>query len=133
MSIPYKTVLRKNPLDLSSPGKFYPQPVYGKRMEIVDLTDEIDRRSGVNRIDIIAVLEALTMVIPFYLASGNIVRLGEFGSFRMTLDSEGTPDEKDFVSAKISGMRMRFLSGSEVKKVMKTVTFDKVGEPAVIK
>ncbi len=52
--------------------------------------------STVSEIDTAAVIEAMIIKVPERIVNGEIVRLGDFGSFYVTLKSEGADSENAF-------------------------------------
>ena len=51
-------------------------------------------RSTLSSADVKAVLDSLNWAMDLELSSGNVVQLGEFGNFRMSINSEGTNDAR---------------------------------------
>ena len=125
MSVLYRSVLRKNPLVASDPGKYYPSPVYRGKMQLRQIAKEISERTSLNSTDTMAVLEALTQVIPDLLSDGFIVGLGDFGSYRLTFKSVGEDVEKDVSASNIKGLSVKFFPGSEFKNHLATVKAEK--------
>jgi len=68
----------------------------------------------VSSIDTLAVLESLLTVIPSYLLDGKIVRLGDFGSFRLTVSSEGADTEGNFSKDLIKSANLNFRPGKQI-------------------
>ena len=69
-------------------------------------------RSTLSSADVKAVLDSLNWAMDLELSSGNVVQLGEFGNFRMSINSEGTNTPEDFDATKIKGVRIIFFPGS---------------------
>ena len=69
-------------------------------------------RSTLSSADVKAVLDSLNWAMDLELSSGNVVQLGEFGNFRMSINSEGTNTPEDFDATKIKGARIIFFPGS---------------------
>lgn len=65
-------------------------------------------RSTLSSADVKAVLDSLNWAMDLELSSGNVVQLGEFGNFRMSINSEGTNTPEDFDATKIKGVRIIF-------------------------
>ena len=83
--------------------------------------------STVSTADTIALLEAFLTVVPDQLADGKIVELGEFGTFRISLSSDGA-DTADKVSAdNITDVRVIFNPGKRFEDVLATLKFQKEG------
>ena len=76
-------------------------------------------------IDTMAVLEALVKVVPQNIADGKIVRLGDFGSFRLSVSSTGVEKVEDVTVVDITNNRMRFRPGKEVQKVLNNIEYKK--------
>jgi hypothetical protein len=53
------------------------------------------------------------------------VRLGEFGSFMVTISSEGAETAEAFNASLIRSNAIRFRPGKEVQKVLKTVQYQR--------
>jgi len=71
------------------------------------------------------VLESLLKVIPDHLLNGRIVRLGDFGSFRLTLASEGADTEDDFSKSMIKKVKLNFRPGKQIRNDLKTAEYEK--------
>ncbi len=67
--------------------------------------------------DIRAVLYALVDVMTGALADGQSVRLGELGSLRVNIRSEGKATEKEVTAAAIKGAKVIFTPGADIKKM----------------
>jgi len=125
MSVKFNVVERPNPQDREAPRKFYPSIQSSGRRSLRQLSNRITQMCTVSTPDTLAVLESLLTVIPQELAEGNIVELGDFGSFWLRNNSEGT-EELDKVSAsQVTNLLPRFIPGKEFKKALATVDFVK--------
>ena len=124
----YKLYQRVNPKAPEEPRKYYAFPQTSGIAEIRYLATRIARESTVSTVDTLAVLEALLHVIPDLLLEGKIVKLGEFGSFRLSLSSEGTANPDEFNVSMIKRTNLLFRAGSEFKDQLTNVKFTKVSE-----
>jgi predicted histone-like DNA-binding protein len=113
MAINYQTIQKTNPLKPSDPKKFYASAVYKDKMNLRRIAKDIARSTSLSSTDALAVLDALTQVIPIFLLDGNIVSLGDFGTFRITLHSTGTLTEEEFTTANITDYKLHFRAGKE--------------------
>ena len=66
------------------------------------------------------------MIIPRHIEKGEIVRLGELGSLRLTINSEGSDTEEDVNASKIKKANYRFSPGPELKQVLKVLKYQRV-------
>ena len=108
MSLEYRLVQRGNPTDPDAPKKYYANPVTRTHVTLRVLSKEIADISTVSPADTMAVIESLLQLIPNHVALGDIVRLGDFGSFSIGLSSQGAATAEDFTSGLIKGLKMRF-------------------------
>jgi hypothetical protein len=81
MNVKYNVVERANPSNREAPKKFYPSIVSSGRMTSRELAAEAANVSTLSSADLAAALEIFLNIIPKELAKGNIVELGDFGSF----------------------------------------------------
>ena len=85
---------KKNPLKRDQ-VKFYPQMAPGVPVMLRTIVGRIEKRSGVSSASVKAVLDALQYEILQTLSDGNSVRLGDLGSFRLTMHGEGVTTAKE--------------------------------------
>ena len=70
-------------------------------------------------------LEAFLHVVPEKLADGKIVELGDFGTFRVTVSSEGAALAADVNVRSITDTRVIFTPGKRFKQMLDTIQFQK--------
>lgn len=128
MPINYVVTPRVNPKDLQAPRKFYAIAKSTGEETPRQLATEISKRNGLSVADVFATIEALIDLVPERLAEGKIVRLGEFGSFSISLSSEGVEKEEDFTSVNIKSNSLNFRSGKLVQKVLDGAEYKKATE-----
>ena len=126
MSVNYKPVAKKNPSQQAEPAKYYAQVVSNGDMTTRQLAKQISAISTVSAADTMAVIEAFLEVVPQALADGKIVRLGDFGSFSLTVNSEGAVDALTLSKNQIKKVSVRFRPGKEFTVVTNAVEFTKV-------
>lgn len=126
MPIKYKVIQRVQP-GVSGGGdkKFYATNNISGEKTLADLTTEIERISTVSGADIRAVLYGLFDVMKTALANGEAIRLGEIGSLRVSISSEGKATEKEVTAASIKGAKVVFTPSKEIKKVLETLDYQK--------
>ena len=126
MSAKYNVIPKKNPRDQEAPRKYYPSFVTSGRVSLRQLSRQIAEVSTVSSVDTIAVLEALLTIIPREIANGNIVELGDFGTFRLRIKTEGADTAEAVTSRNITQAMPRFMPGKESQKSLNDVTFEKI-------
>lgn len=60
------------------------------------------------------------------LADGQVVRLGELGSLRVSIGSEGKETEKEVTAASIKSAKVVFTPGKSIKDMLSTLTYEKM-------
>ncbi len=125
MTIHYNVVERANPQDREAPKKFYPSIQASGRMSLRQLSKRISQMCTVSSPDTLAVLESMLAVIPEELANGNIVELGDFGSFWLRNTAEGAVEMDKVSASQVTNLLPRSNPGKEFKKALATVDFEK--------
>jgi len=121
--IEYSVIPRKNPLRREEPAMYYAQMKSREVATLEEICDSIGKRCTVTKPDIMAVIAALEETTIESLQSGQITRLGDLGSFHLTLRSKGTETEKEFHCSMIKVPCIRFTPGKSLKRAMKSVEF----------
>ena len=106
----FTSVLRKNMMEKDKPDLYYALAKSSGEIDIDEMAERIQRSSTVNWADVVCVLR---------------VRLGNIGSFYVTLRSNGVLVQKDVKEGLIKGARVRFRPGKEIKDALKTLDYSK--------
>ena len=122
-----KLIERRKPGTKTRPGKFYASPVNVGKKSLRDIAHDIAGRSSLTRGDIENVLANFMDCLPHYLRDGFSVQLGEFGTMRLTLSSEGAATEKTFKTETIKP-RVTFTPGVELKAALRDNSYETVKE-----
>ena len=122
-----KLVKRKRPGAKDDAGKLYANPVNVGKKTMHDIAKDIAGRSSLTRGDIENVLFNFIDRLPSYLRDGFSVQLGEFGTMRLTLSSEGAATVKAFKTETIKP-RVTFTPGVELKVALRENSYETVKE-----
>jgi predicted histone-like DNA-binding protein len=125
MSVKFNVVERGKPGDLETPKKFYPSIQSTGRVTTRELAEQAAKISTLSTVDMMAAIESFLSIIPGELAKGNIVELGEFGSFWLRTESEGTATPEEVQAAQITIILPRFNPGKLFKQVLDAIQFVK--------
>lgn len=127
MAVKYKVIERGEP-GVAGGGekKFYAAAVLSGEKTLAGLTRDIEKISTVSGADIRAVLYALVDVMTGSLADGHVVRLGELGSLRVSISSEGKAAASEVTAAAIRGAKVIFTPGKGIKDTLATLQYEKV-------
>ncbi|MFV0530625.1 MAG: HU family DNA-binding protein [Flavobacteriales bacterium] len=127
MAVTYTLVERQNPQNREAPKKYYAQAKSSGELTIENLSEEIAQRSTtVSDTDVLAVLNDLNKLLNRHLSDGRIVRFGNFGSFQISLSSEGAESEEKFNPSLIKRAKINFRPGSKTRDMLKTLKYAKV-------
>lgn len=120
----YKLVQRfSKPGDPTSQKKWYAMAQSTGSAGMTELCMLIAARSTVSSADVKAVLDNLNFVIDFQLKSGRTVRLGELGSFRLSVSSKGVADKEAFTSSLLKAPRIIFTPGEALRETRLNAKF----------
>jgi predicted histone-like DNA-binding protein len=126
MSVKFKVVEKGNPGKPSEPKKFYASANADGEVTFRSLSKQIAQGSTtVSDTDVLAVLNDLNKALVLHLAEGKIVRFGDFGSFQVSLSSEGTETAEKFNSSHVKSAKIHFRPGIDLKEMLKTLHFEK--------
>ncbi|MBP3227928.1 MAG: HU family DNA-binding protein [Bacteroidaceae bacterium] len=107
MAIRYKIIPRKQP------GKQGEVKYYGvQRSSQIDadqFIENIVQKNTCTRADVLAVLASIKEELVASIRNGQSVTLGELGTFRFTIKTQGVEQKKDFSADNIKKVCVRFL------------------------
>lgn len=125
MTVKFNVVERGNPSKPEESRKFYPSIQSSGRLTLRELAEQAADRSTLTTADILAAIESFLAIIPRELAKGNIVELGDFGSFWLRTTSEGAETAESVRADQISTVLPRFNPGKQFKQTLDAITFNK--------
>lgn len=132
MSIKFN--VKKQNHDIANNGvlKFYAKAQSSGVINFNSICETISDRSTVTKGDVMAVLEGCIFAMKTALNNGNIVRLGDFGSFQVGIKSDGTLTEKEFSASKIKSAHINFRPGAALTNMLDNLSYQKVTTPEVV-
>jgi predicted histone-like DNA-binding protein len=126
MPLKYKLVQKGNPSRPDEPKKVYAMAVNDMLIDQRRLSDEIAAMSTISPADTYAMIECLIRIIPKHVINGEVVSLGDFGTFSVNLRSQGAESRDAYNLSLINGVKMIFRPGKVVKKALKEVIYQKM-------
>ena len=117
--IKYVIRAKKNPI--AKIVKYYPQIAPTTPVTLAQIVKRIEKRSTVSSADVKAVLDALQYEVIEALQSGNSVRLGDLGSFRLSIKANGstTSDEARRTGANaIKAVNVQFTKSTAMRDAL---------------
>ena len=127
-TVTYSVVPRITPRDKDASPKFYACAQASGDINIREMSERIQQSCTVTKADVHAVLVALEDVIIAALKSGEIVRLGDLGSFQIGLNSKGALTEEEYTPNLIQKARINFRPGIALSGILTTLSFSKVAK-----
>jgi predicted histone-like DNA-binding protein len=125
MPVKYVIVPHKIPSKPDVPSSYYPRLKSSGEVSLRQIADDIAQESSVSQADTMAVIESLLQNIPEYLAEGKIVRLGELGSFYLSIQAEGSPSPEKVNTSKIKRNKLYFRAGKLLKEMLKYIKYER--------
>lgn len=117
---------RVNPLAPLDPRKYYAFIQSQGTITLRKLAKRISRESTISMMDTMAVLEGFLQVIPDLLLDGKIVKLNDFGTFRVTISSSGADTAEDFTASMIKGLNLKFRPGVEFRDMLQLAKYQSI-------
>ena len=115
-----------NPAEKGTPPKFYGHVQARGDVTLREMSERIQQSCTVHKSDVFAVLVALEDVITDALRGGEIVRLGDLGTFQIGISSKGAVTEEDYDESLIKKARINFRPGMALAGILTNLTFTKV-------
>ena len=125
MPAKYRVISRINPSNPQAAPKYYPSFISSNRITKRQFVDKLAQGSTLTTIDLMAVLEGFLQNIPKEISNGNIVDLGDFGSFKLRIKATGEDTEEKVTASNISNVLVQFRPGKDFKKAIKQTEFIK--------
>ena len=123
MPVKYNIVERGNPSNREAPKKYYPSIQSSGRVTTREMAEMAADRSTLTTADMMAAIESFLAIVPQQLAKGNIVELGDFGSFWLRSTAEGAAAPEETNAAQITSLLPRFNPGKTFKKALRGVEY----------
>jgi predicted histone-like DNA-binding protein len=115
-----------NPSEKGTPPKFYGHVQARGDVSLREMSERIQQTCTVHKSDVYAVLVALEDVITDALKGGEIVRLGDLGTFQIGISSKGALTEEDYDESLIKKARINFRPGLALANILGNLSYKKV-------
>ena len=124
--VTYSVSPRMNPSEKGTPPKFYGHVQARGDVSLREMSERIQQTCTVHKSDVFAVHVALEDVITDALKGGEIVRLGDLGTFQIGISSKGAVTEEDYDESLIKKARINFRPGTALSSILGSLTYKKV-------
>lgn len=130
-NVTYSVVPRYNPSEKGTPPKYYAQSQASGEVDVREMAERIQQNCTVTKADVHAVLVAMEDVIILALKSGEMVRLGDLGTFQIGVTSKGALTEEEFNVSLIKRARINFRPGVALSSFLTSLSYAKVPKKVV--
>lgn len=120
--VKYIIQAKKNNFSPDKKIMYYPQIAPANALSLAQIIKRIESRSTVSSPDVKAVLDALQTEVIDALQNGNTVRLGDLGSFRLTIKAGGVTTAaaaKKDGAALIKAVNVQFTKSAVMREAFK--------------
>ena len=124
--VTYSVSPRINPRDKDASPKYYGHVQANGEVNIREMAERIQQTCTVHKSDVFAVLVALEDTITDALKNGEIVRLGDLGTFQIGISSKGALTEEDYDESLIKKARINFRPGLALANILGNLSYKKV-------
>ena len=125
-NVTYSVSPRINPREKDEAPLYFAHVQANGEASIREMAERIQQTCTVHKSDVFAVLVALEDVITDALKGGEIVRLGDLGSFQIGISSKGALTEEDYDESLIKKVRINFRPGSVLSNILGNLSYKKV-------
>jgi predicted histone-like DNA-binding protein len=123
MPIVVNRVERPNPQDPTAPKKWYPTLKTISHVGEKEVAKEISDETTLNSKEAEIALDRMDIVMLRNLLASNSVQLGDWGSFHLTCNGEGSDTKEGVSVANIKSLNIRFSPGRALKEALKGASF----------
>jgi predicted histone-like DNA-binding protein len=126
MSIFFNKVERGNPQNPAAPKKWYPSLKTIAQVQQKEVAAEIADETTLNPKEAEMALYQFQKVLVRNLLASNSVQLGDWGSFHLTCQGEGSDTREEVSGTKIKKLNIQFTPGKDLQEVLKKAAFKPV-------
>jgi predicted histone-like DNA-binding protein len=123
MAVKLKKIQRKNPQNAASSKWYLTQETTGS-VGLMEIAKEIEGRSALSLGDVQSVLSNMVEVLPTFLKLGQSVKLEGFGTFRISVTSEGAETAEELSAHHVDRVKIVFLPSVELKRNVENISFE---------
>jgi predicted histone-like DNA-binding protein len=125
MAVLIKAVGMINPVQPQAPMQYYPRAIQSGVVDLEVLTALISASTTLTETDCHAVIISLVKTVTDALEEGKIVRLGQMGSFQISVKGSASPTPEGITAKNVGSASIVFRPGVRFKKMLKNLTFYK--------
>ena len=122
MAINVKCVQRSNPNDRSI-VKWYPIQKMSQLLDENEVAEYIADETTLNPSEAMMAIRQLYKIVSRELLNGNTVKLGNLGTFSVSLTTTGAESKSELTANNIEKVNLRFIASSKIKEALQNAKF----------
>lgn len=107
--------MSSKPGDKTAPKLYYAKAQASGVVTIDEIAEEIAYATAMTEGDVLCAIRSLIRQLTKHLSNGKIVRMDQFGSFQLQLQSEGAESIQAFTSSNITGVSIQFRPSGTIR------------------
>ena len=123
MAILYSKIQRANPQDREAAKKWYIVPNRVEQKSEKEIASALTKNTTLSNGEALMAINELQSVILSFLLDGYSVQMGDWGSFQITISSEGAETEEACTTDLVKSVNIRFRPGTTMKETLAKATF----------
>lgn len=123
MSIFLKKIQRVNPQDKQGPKKWYASQVTTEQMDETSVSEAIADETTLNPGEAMMAIRQLRKIVIRHLKAGESVKLGNWGSFNLSLSTQGAETKEELTANNIKNVNINFQPDDEFKAELQKAQF----------
>lgn len=125
-TVKYSITPRKNLQKPEEAPKFYAKTQASGEKGLDELCEDINGCCTFTRADIVGALAAIEVEAIKTLQNGLILRIGDLGSLRVSVSSNGAITEKDFNESYIKNARLVYTPSTKLREMLANLQYAQV-------
>lgn len=118
-----KPVQRRNPLDEDAPLKWYPVQYTTKLVDETEVAELVADETTLNPMEALMAIRQLRKIVQRLLLDGKSVKLGNWGTFNVTLNTVGADTKEALTANNVKRVNINFQAGDDLKNAMQKADF----------
>ncbi len=123
MAILYSKIQRANPQDREAAKKWYIVPNRVQQKSEKEIASALTKNTTLSNGEARMAIDELQSVILSFLLDGYSVQMGDWGSFHVTISSDGADTEEACTINLVKNVNIRFRPGTTMKEALAKATF----------
>ncbi|WP_028296169.1 HU family DNA-binding protein [Olivibacter sitiensis] len=125
MAVKYACRPKRNVIGGNNDVLYYAIPTKSGKVDLDMLAEHLSEQSSLTKSDVYATMIGLTALVEKYLHNGYRVKLGQLGTFYLSVTSAGYESEEACTPKKVIANKICFKADDKLRKNLKKVQFER--------